>query len=331
MLNDTILTPKHAGYYHDPYVSDVLKRPLIFDNDLLLFSASSEALGRVSFDRISVIGGRSSDGLALPGRSFSEIISLADSEKELLVKSLYVSSEAVALIPLGNKVIAVYNQLLRSNGLGIAFIFDYSPGCVSYLIKNEAFDTRRVLISSTFRGFDEKEAGSAELLSSFSRALEKFKNSDAISRFSPSGDLRSILDVVNASSDLIGCPISVEIGELSSGNLSFDRPTLMAFILSLLSMARRLSKDRKATVNISQDRFPSISSSFILYSSDDIQSGIHEVDFCDRMASEMGIPFSVEFDGDVCRASFIPYRADPSALGFKAGIFINGKKLVRSL
>ena len=103
----------------------------------------------------------------------------------------------------------------------------------------------------------------------------------------------------------------------------------MAFSLCMLSQVRRLSKNRRAVVRISAKEFFEVSIEFDLYSKSDPSASISESDFCDRMATEMGIPFCVEMDGGVCRSSFIPYRADPSVLGFKAGIFINGKRFTR--
>ncbi len=329
MPMDTIFQPKSIGYYHDPYTSDLLKRTIVFDNDLVLFSASPEAFNRVSLERISIIGGRSSSGYAIPGKCFSDIITLTDTEKELFAHSLYHSSEKAAVFPLNNKILVIYNQLLRSNGLGIALVFDYSPKCVSFLLNNDTLNFGSVLISPSFSLLSEKEVGANDFLSSFSRILESFNNSDTMSRFDPQCDIKEILSIINSASDLMGCPVSVDLGDTAREKLFLDRPTLMAFTLCMLSKARRLSKDRKATIKISAGELFNISISYLLYPDTNTEENIHEADFCDKMAIEMGIPFGVEFVGDICHSSFIPYRADPSVLGFKAGIFINGRRITR--
>lgn len=329
MPNDTLFQPKSIGYYHDPYTTDLFKKPIVFDNDLILFSSSSEAFNRVSLERISVIGGRSSSGYAIPGKRFSDIITLTDTEKELFAHSLYHSTEKAAVFPLKNKILVIYNQLLRSNGLGIALIFDYSPKCLSFLLNNGALKSKSILISPSFSLLPEKESGANDFLSSFSRILANFNNSDTMSRFDPQCGIKEILNIINSASELIGCPLSVELEDIESKKLYLDRPTLMAFTLCMLSKARRLSKDRQATIKISAGKLFNISINYILYSCTNAEENIHEIDFCDKMAAEMGIPFDFGLDGDIYRASFIPYRADPSVLGFKAGIFINGMQITR--
>ena len=228
-----------------------------------------------------------------------------------------------------SKILVIYNQLLRSNGIGLAFAFDYSPRCVSALIGSNTSSFEGVLISPSFNSLPEKTLGAMEFSVSVSRILGGLKVADTLSRFEPKCSVSTILSVINSASDLIGCPISVDVGELSSEELYLDRPTLMAFSLCMLSQVRRLSKNRRAVVRISAKEFFEVSIEFDLYSKSDPSASISESDFCDRMATEMGIPFCVEMDGGVCRSSFIPYRADPSVLGFKAGIFINGKRFTR--
>lgn len=329
MKNDSLFCSKSIGYFHDPGAPGAFNTKPAFDNDLILFSVSSESFRNISLDRISVIGGRSANGYSVPGKRFSDIINIPDSEKDLFIDSLYNISEKAAVIPLKNKILVIYNQLLRSNGLGIALIFDRSPKCVSALLHSEAINFSNVLFSSSFSSMTDKDDGAMEFLSSFSRFLDKLKHSDTLSRFNPKSDIKTILNVINSASDLMGCPISVELQALPDGDLFLDRPTLMAFSLCLLSQARRLSKERKATVKISAKELFNISVDFVLYSKANIDKIISETGFCDKMAQEMGIPFGLELNGGICSTSFIPYRADPSLLGFKAGIFINGKRIIR--
>ena len=323
--------PKSIGYFHDPSSQNTFQRPIPFDNDLILFSVTPEALSRISFDRISIIGGRSSSGIASAKKKFSDVIKLSDVEKELFINSLYRTSEKAIILPLKNKILVVYNQLLRSSGLGLAFIFDYSPKCLSALVQSGDINFESVLISPTFTGLPSKSDKSMDFLGSLSKILDCLKSSDSFSRFAPESDIKALLGIINSASNLTGCPISVELGDISSSNILVDRPTLMAFALCLLSKARRLSKDRRATVYISSREHFDISIEFTLSLTSDIDKDIAEADFCDRMANEMGVPFGIDINDGLCRASFIPFRADPSVLGFKAGIRIDGKRITRSI
>ena len=329
MKKDVLFSRGSIGYIHDPNTSEYFEKPLAFDNDLLLFSAFSESANHVPFERISVIGGRSGTGFAVPGQRFSDIIDLSSSEKELFTHSLYASHEKAAIIPLKNKILVIYNQLLRSNGLGVAIIFDYSPRCVSALLGSDAVKFENVLIAPSFRDMPEKQLGAMDFLSSLSNIFKNLRHSDTFSRFEPKCDVQAVLGVINSASDLMGCPISVNIGDISSKDIFLDRPTLMSFALCILSQVRRLSKDRHANIEISAKELFSISIDFDLYSKSSLEKNIFESDFCDRMATEMGIPFSIDLNGQICHSSFIPYRADPSVLGFKAGIFINGRRITR--
>ena len=80
---------------------------------------------------------------------------------------------------------------------------------------------------------------------------------------------------------------------------------------------------------LSFERSFKISLNFTISLETDIQKYLSEADFCDRMAEEMGIPFSLEVSGETCRASFVRFRKDPSLMGFKAGIFIDGRRFIR--
>ena len=332
MSNDTLFVPRSIGYFHDPSEPDFFKKPLAFDNDLLLFSAFSESSNHIPFDRITIIGGRSLHGFALPGKRLADVLDLSDDSKELFIRSLYDTHEKAIIIPLKNKILVIYNQLLRSNGLGIALIFDYSPRCVSALIGSGALSSSGLLISPAFHEMSEKREGASSFLSSLSSILQCLKNSDTFSRFEPKCDIKEVTEILNSASDLIGCPISVNVGEIFSEDVFIDRPTLLTFAICLLSKARRLSKDRRITVSISAKELFSISAEFTLYSKyseTDSKHILAESDFCHRMATEMGIPFNVNISDDIFKSAFIPYRADPSVLGFKAGIFIDGKRFTR--
>ena len=129
----------------------------------------------------------------------------------------------------------------------------------------------------------------------------------------------------------MGCPVSSSLNATPSGELTLDRPTLTVFLLCLFSKARRLSRDRRADIALSFERSFKISLDFTVSPETDLQKYLSEADFCDRMADEMGIPFSFEVYSGLCRASFVPFRKDPSLMGFKAGIFIDGKRFIRKI
>ncbi len=303
------------------------RSPATFDHDLLLFTVATESLSRVSTDRITVIGGRSAHGLAIPGKSLSNIIDIPDSELGLFTDSFYKIREKATVIPLHDKILVIYNRLLRSNGLGVAFIFDHSPKCVSAILSERSFES--IAFSDSFNNLSAKSKGAMEFLSSLSYAIETLERV-AFPIFSSSvSDAKIILDTVNLLSDLMGCPVSSSLNATPSSDLTLDRPTLTTFLLCLFSEARRLSRDRRADIMLSFERSFKISLNFTISLETDIQKYLSEADFCDRMAEEMGIPFSLEVSGETCRASFVPFRKDPSLMGFKAGIFIDGRRFIR--
>ena len=216
MKKDFLSPRKSAGYFHDPGATPGFQKPTAFDNDLFLFSAYSESHNHVPFDRISIFGGRCSSSPSIYGKPLSDVISIPDTEKDLFIHSLYGSVEPVAVIPLKSKILVIYNQLLRSNGIGLAFAFDYSPRCVSALIGSNTSSFEGVLISPSFNSLPEKTLGAMEFSVSVSRILGGLKVADTLSRFEPKCSVSTILSVINSASDLIGCPISVDVGELSS-------------------------------------------------------------------------------------------------------------------
>lgn len=309
-----------------PYLS---KSRSVFDHDLILFTVATESLSRIEADKITVISGRSAHSRAIPGKRLIDTIDIPSTELGFLTDSFYKIRERVAVIPLGDKILAIYNRLLRSNGLGVALIFDYSPGCVSAILSERSFDS--VLFSDSFKGIPERSKGAAELLSSLSCAIEALERAAFPIFTDHASDAKAILDIIALLSDLMGCPASSRLTALPTGDLTLDRPTLTVLLLCLLSKARRLASDRRADVILSFEGSFKISVGFTASSEADIQNHLSEADFCNRMAEEMGIPFSFEADGTLCKASFVPFRRDPSLLGFKAGIFIDGKRFIRKI
>ena len=133
------------------------RKSALFDHDLILFTVATESLSRIEADKITIIGGRSASSLAVPGKRLIDVIDLQGGELGLLTDSFYKIREKVAIIPLGNKVLAIYNRLLRSNGLGVAFIFDYSPGCISAILSERSFES--IIFSDSFKNFSAKSKG----------------------------------------------------------------------------------------------------------------------------------------------------------------------------
>ena len=310
------------------FSSPLSKKSGVFDHDLILFTVATEALSRIETDKITIIGGRSAHGLAIPGKRLVDTIDLPIGELGLLTDSFYKTREKVAIIPLGNKVLAIYNRLLRSNGLGIAFIFDYSPSCVSAFLAEISFES--IIFSDSFKGLSKKSKGAMEFLSSLSYAIEMLEHIAFPVFTDPTSDTKIMLDSISLLSDFMGCPVSPILKALPSRELTLDKPTMTTFLLCLFSEARRLSRDRRAEVVFSAERSFKIAINFTISPDITPQNHLSEADFCDRMAEQMGIPFSFEIDGELCSISFVPFRKDPSLTGFKAGIFIDGRRFIRN-
>ena len=92
-------------------------------------------------------------------------------------------------------------------------------------------------------------------------------------------------------------------------------------LLCILLHAARVGAD-KVIITVSGERDLCITTEF--ESKDEYISG--ELLFCEKAAENMGAAFKLSCVDGCLKATFIPTRNDPSLIGLKSGIFINGKR-----
>jgi hypothetical protein len=312
-------------YNYKPNASRFISEARDPEYDVILFFSESESFPHVSRDSIKIIGGRSSKRSVAPGKCLFDAIDLPESELPLFMQSLYGTREHTILIPLGKKILTVYNPWIRSGGVGIAFIFNYSPLCVSHILESEYQKLLPdILISPTFEGFPQKRGKSAiAFTNSLMGLIDKLnKNS---SQGSVSAD--AAINIMRSAADLMDIPITVELQLDAMSDRYFDASALYSFSTSILYMARRLSADQVASIKISGGKQRSISVDFKLAEKADVRKEMTAALFCERMADELRVPFFIDIENGNFHSVFAPFREDPSLFGLKTGIFIDKKRL----
>lgn len=312
-------------HHHKPGNSRFISEDRAPDYDVILFFSVSEAFPHVLRDSIRIIGGRSTQRSVAPGRCLFDAIGLPESELPLFMRSLYGSRERTVLLPLGKKILAVYNPWLRSGGVGIAFIFNHSPACVTPLLESEAQKLLPdVFISPSFKGLAKKSGKSTHAFINSLMGVIDVLNKNS-SQSSVSAD--AAINIMSSAADLMDLPITVELQLEAMSDRYFDASALYSFSLSLLHMAKRLSADHSAVIKISGGRQRSISLDFELDEKADAKKELTAALFCERMADELRVPFFIDIEGGHFHSVFAPFREDPSLFGLKTGIFIDKKRL----
>lgn len=301
----------------------------LFDNDLFIFIDTSVSYPNFSPDSLLVIGGRSADCAERSDSilKLTDVIRLHPKDRSFLISSLYKSRESYSIMPLEEKTLIIYNRLFRSNGLGLAFVFNFPPECVASIIDSDyASVIKNTVFSSRFSSIAQVGEASNDFLNSFAYFSEKL--SYTAQRSDPSKkDIEIIFDVITAVSAIVGCvaKISLPLSDNSSFNArSLDVRNLFSFLLCILSSIRASAIDRTAEVSVYGSEYPVIK---IVYKPLPARSDsrLREMDYCNKMSRSLGIPFSLEINDGVGLIEFVPLRIDPSLSGFKSGIYIDGK------
>ena len=303
--------------------------PSVFNNDLFLFIDTSVSYPNFSPESLVVIGGRSSRRIERSSSTLklTDVIPLPRSDRKLLISALYKIRESYILIPIKNKTLVICNRLFRSNGLGLAFVFNFPPECIA-AIKNSDYSLAMndTYFSDTFSSFVPNSELANDFLNSFSYFAKKL--SYASRHASPQqNDLEIISDIITAVTSVIGCrsKILFPISNVSDfKNATTDTRTMFSFMLCILSLVRSSATDRTAEISIYGNERATVKVCFELLP-DSVAFKINELDFCDKMAKGLGFPFCFEMEKSSATLEFIPMRIDPSLSGFKSGIYINGK------
>jgi len=309
--------------------------PQLFDNDLFLFIDTSVSYPNFSPESFIVIGGRSSRRLERSDSALklTDIISLPSTDRKLLIAALYKIRESYAIIPLKDKTLVICNRLFRSNGLGLAFVFDFPPECIAAIKASDyKLAINDILFSDSFSSISPNNERSNDFLNSFSYFASKLSYA---SRYTDPdrNDIEIISEIITAVSSVIGCKTKtlLPLTNISDfRNSVTDTRTMFSFMLCVLSLVRASALDRTAEVSIFGNEFATVKISFDLLP-ELIGSRINELDFCNKMANGLGFPFYFEINDTKAKLEFIPLRTDPSLSGFKSGIYVNGKLYSSSL
>ena len=298
-------------------------------SDIILFTFSSESYLHSTVADTRVIGGKSDRSPLIVGMPITDTVSIPDSELSLFCDSLLRIRENAAVIPLENKVLVVYNKLLRALGLGVAIVLDIAPESVAELIREGGTDIyANVLFSKGFGAFipdSTDTAGFTRELSYYLGALD--------SAFYASKDGRATIDriitLIETVAELTDCATETDAATVSGHRKLFDPISLTAFMLCFFSSIHSLSGDKTARIIISEKELFHVSVSFSPLSNENIDRVLHSAHFCEAIALERDIPFRFDSSDKGCRLLVVPYREDPSLSGLKAGIYIDGKRFSR--
>ena len=309
--------------------------PNLFNNDLFLFIDTSVSYPNFSPESLVVIGGRSSRRIERSDSilKLTDVIPLPRSDRKLLISALYKIRESYILIPMNDKTLVICNRLFRSNGLGLAFVFDFPPECIAAIKESDySLAMNDTYFSDSFSSFVPNCERANDFLNSFSYFVEKLSYASRHTA-SHQNDIEIISDIITAVTSVIGCKSKIlfPLSNVSDfKNAVTDTRTMFSFILCVLSLVRSSAIDRTAEISIYGNERATIKICFKLLS-DSIGFKINELDFCNKMAKGLGFPFYFEIDERNATLEFIPMRIDPSTSGFKSGIYVNGKLYSSSL
>ena len=307
---------RYIKYHISPNESSPFAPCPIDGNDVVLFSVSSEAFPHVSKKDVSIIGGVSSEGTPIEQKNLFELISISEDMLSAFFASLYSSDDRAILFPLKDRSLLLFTRFLRSSGLGIAVILNFSPKVLAALSHSDLADS---LVDVHFSDFVCTIAEEHDQTTKLFQAVSHY--SSRIARASFPND-RSILNVIESACNILGVSARINLSTEAESITDCDLDSAFSLLLCILSHAMRSTKEINITV--SGDQYAVISVDFESDSSGDISRLL----FCERIAENMGTSFNLTALDHHFTASFIPLRQGPSPEGFKSGIFINGKRFV---
>ena len=307
---------RYIKYHISPNESSPFAPCPIDGNDVVLFSVSSEAFPHVSKKDVSIIGGVSSEGTPIEQKNLFELISISEDMLSAFFTSLYSSDDRAILFPLKDRSLLLFTRFLRSSGLGIAVILNFSPKILAALAHSDLADS---LVDVHFSDFVCTIAEEHDQIPMLFQAVSYYSSRIAEASFSND---RSILNVIESACNILGASASINLSTEAERITDCDLDAVFSLLLCILSHAMRSTKE--INITISEDRRTVISVDF----ESDPSGDISQLLFCEMIAENMGTSFNLTALGHHFTASFIPLRQGPSPEGFKSGIFINGKRFV---
>ena len=290
-----------------------------FDHDLVLFCDSKSGL-RFDFDSLSIIGGRNAS--ALFSYKLSEFLALDNEDCRFLTDFLHDGGRNFAFLISRGKPVMIFNRLFGSLSLGIAIVFDRGAreivsvaGCGEFEDLGERIYSPSIL--SILRQNGEPTPDHGAFVHSALKICRTL--SSIVSRKDRDLD---IVERVRMVADMIGCKAKIDVvGEGLARTL--DGESAAALLLCLLSICRRLSLTREAEILLDKEReYVKIAISFDCIDDKLSDSEVESIRYCERLASKLELPLSIELSSGRFKSEFIPFHVDPSIYGLKAGIKI---------
>ena len=235
-------------------------------------------------DDFSVVARRDSSRRLVLGSSFNDILDL---EKRDILRSYFYNETDDPLVISTDVGVAVINKCISLSTLLLAVSFVDDESELDDVSKNtdEALEESCFYYAVPFK----------ELNENFNKDIERL-------------------------SRLSGCAVDLYLREYIFCDRSFDCSAFKGFLLSVLTLARRISKKRRARVELSSClEGVSVRVSF------DVVDGVSRdpLDYSEiavfyAMADRNRMLFEASFEGGVMRLRFCPARKDWSLLGIKA-------------
>lgn len=330
-MNNLTFTKKHpVPVLYDPRRSRFTDKAFSYDNDLFLFSVNSEYFLRTTPEDIRIIGGRFESYAPAVGSILSDSVDLPGEELPLLLTSIYDLNDSTFVFPLKKDVFVLCNHLIRRSGLGVAFSFRYSPKCIASITKTDFPDTLyKTFISESFASFSPRSAGAADLAGSFSSLNNIFSRilDPAVSTVKV--DDSHVFNMITSAADLSDARLSVIFPASTSSGCSLDPHFTFSAFICLMCALRGNTVEERINISVTDDEYTIFSIENSISGSAELERIICITDFCDRMAEDMVFPFRADINGLNYSIRFTPTRDLPSAISFKSGLYINGKRIMR--
>ena len=320
---------KFIQYYTDSLFDEWggIKRFEIFDHDLILFTDAGSG-NRAEYSDLQIIECRAAR--PIESRRLCDVVELSGSEAEFVCEALSNPNRRLALVLGKDKVMLIFNRLYHSAGLGVAAVFDVSADLVLSCIKEGLLDNLGEKLCSAQSYIRAKrlacladEKSSMELVNSI-RDVSDLLNV-AVGEgggVSFKRENREIVPAITAMASLSGCRIDLFVSP-SDRKGKAESDCLAVWSLMFCLLCRRLSAERMGRVYV-EEAFESyrVRGEFQMSRHSKITNAITSIEFMEKLAHRLEIPFYLEMDGARCESELVPKRVDPSLSGLKAGVHI---------
>ena len=295
------------------------------DHDIFLFSVSSDNFPQIPKSGVKIIGGRRASGNIVPGACLFDYISPDDRELPLFFSSFFDPDKSITVFPMNNKILVVYNKLFRYNGLGIVFVYNYSPSAAAAILNSECADTfSNIRFSDSFYSIPANDRKAMDFIGSLSYFTSRLSERGLGNKAS----VYTAAQIIGAAADVMGCPIIIEYDTSHISDRRIDETSLFALCLCLISQAKRTSNGGEITVTITGESALNILFDYELSPLTEVKRDLTESFFCDKIANDSGIPYITSAESGAFRARFLPLKEDPSRMGFKSGVIYDGKRVI---